>query len=137
MREAIFSSDGSKLIYSRGGPQSNIWRVPILSDRPATWADAQQLTFEQANLEFLDVSPDGQWLLFSSDRSGNQDLWKMPAGGGKIQQIATNPTPDWYPRWSPVSGRFKERGFNPSRTTAARTWTDVALASVGMTHDTS
>jgi TolB protein len=101
MQHAAFSPDGSKLIYSRGGEQLNIWRVPILSDRPATWSDAEQLTFDQAYLEYLDLSPDGQWLLFSSDRTGNHDLWKMPADGGEIQQMTSDPTPDWFPRWSP------------------------------------
>ncbi len=101
MQQATFSPDGRKLIYSRGGPQFNIWRVPVLSDRPSSWADAQQLTFEQAFIQHLDVSTEGQWFLFSSDRSGNQDLWKISAGGGEIQQITTNPTPDWWPRLSP------------------------------------
>jgi len=106
MQKAVFSPDGSKLIYSRGGRQYNIWRVPLLSDRPATWNDARQLTFEQAYIQYLDVSPDGQWLLFSSDRSGNQDLWMIPAGGGEIQQITTDTTPDWCPRWSPDGRRI-------------------------------
>ena len=30
------------------------------SDRPATWADAKQLTSEHAFIEFVDVSPDGE-----------------------------------------------------------------------------
>jgi Tol biopolymer transport system component len=89
------------LLYSKGGPQYNIWRVPIFTDRPAHWDDAQQVTFEQANLEYIDISPDGQWFLFSSDRSGNQDIWRMAVGGGEIQPITTNPAPDWFPRWSP------------------------------------
>ena len=37
---AAFSPDGTKLAYSRGGRVSNVWRAPILADRPATWADA-------------------------------------------------------------------------------------------------
>jgi Tol biopolymer transport system component len=105
MQQAAFSPDGRRLIYSRGGQQVNVWRVPILADRPATWADAEQLTFEQAFIQFLDVSRDGQWLIFSSDRSGNQDLWKMPVGGGEFQHLTTNPTPDWHPRLSPDGER--------------------------------
>ena len=40
------------------GRVSNVWRVPILSDRPATWADAVQLTSERAFIEFVDASPE-------------------------------------------------------------------------------
>ena len=101
MRSAVFSSDGSKLAYRRGTNVSNIWSIPILQDRPATWADARQLTFEQAFIEFLDLSPDGDQLIVSSDRSGNSDLWMISIEDGTMQQLTTDPTPDWAPKWSP------------------------------------
>ena len=102
---AAFSPDGTKLAYSRGGRVSNVWRVPILADRPATWADALRVTSERAYIEFVDVSPDGQQLAVSSDRRGNQDLWVLPATGGEMTPLTTDPTPDWNPRWSPDGSR--------------------------------
>ncbi len=101
MTSAAFSPDGTKLAYSRGRTVSNVWRVPILKDRPATWMDARQITFDEAYIEMLDVSRDTKRLLISSDRSGNPDLWVLPAEGGEMQQLTTDPTPDWAPAWSP------------------------------------
>ena len=101
INSAVFSPDGSKLAYSRGGKVSNVWRVPILADRPATWADALRVTSEHAYIEFVDVSPDGRQLALSSNRRGNQDLWVLPATGGEMTPLTTDPTPDWNPRWSP------------------------------------
>ncbi len=98
---ASFSTDGKKLAYSKGRLVSNVWQVPIFSDRPATWADARQITFDEAYIEMLDVSPDGSRLIVSSDRAGNPDLWILPAQGGELQQVTTDSTPDWAPRWSP------------------------------------
>jgi Tol biopolymer transport system component len=98
---AAFSPDGTKLAYARGGRVSNVWRVPILAERPATWADALRVTSERAYIEFVDVSPDGRQLAVSSDRRGNPDLWVLPASGGEMTQLTTDPTPDWSPRWSP------------------------------------
>ena len=49
----------------------------------------------------MDVSPDGQWLAVSSDRSGNKDLWVLPAAGGEPLQLTTDPWPEWAPQWSP------------------------------------
>ena len=101
IRRAAFSPDGSKLAYSKGDRVSNVFRVPILHDRVATWADARQITFDTAWLEVVDVSPDGSRLAVSSDRNGNQDLWILPAEGGEMTQLTTDPTPDWAPSWSP------------------------------------
>jgi Tol biopolymer transport system component len=98
---AVFAPDGSRLAYSRGGRVSNVWRVPLHPDRPATWADASQLTTERAFIEFVDISPTGSHLAISSDRRGNQDLWLLPASGGEMTPLAIDPTPDWNPRWSP------------------------------------
>jgi Tol biopolymer transport system component/predicted Ser/Thr protein kinase len=101
IRNIVFSRDGSKLAYSRYRRVANIWRIPILGDRLATWADSQQLTFDEAHVEGLDLSPDGKRLVFSSDRSGNKDLWLMPSEGGEMEQLTTDPFPDWMPSWSP------------------------------------
>lgn len=111
IREASVSADGTKLAYSKGGLVANVWRVPILADRPATWTDAEQLTFDEAYIEHLDVSPDGERLLISSDHAGNPDIWTLPAGGGELQQLTSDRTPDWSPRWSPDSNRIAFYSF--------------------------
>jgi Tol biopolymer transport system component/tRNA A-37 threonylcarbamoyl transferase component Bud32 len=101
MRRVAFSADGRKVAYSKGGRISNIWRVPVFPDRAATWADATQITLDEAHIEHLDVSPDGRRLVVSSNRSGNPDLWLLPAAGGDMERLTVDPTPDWCPRWSP------------------------------------
>jgi Tol biopolymer transport system component len=101
IRSAAFSPDRARLAYARGGRVSNVWRVPILSEGAATWADAKQVTAENALIEFVDVSPNGATLAVSSDRRGNQDLWLLPAAGGEMTQLTTDSAPDWSPRWSP------------------------------------
>jgi Tol biopolymer transport system component len=93
--------EGTRIAYSKGRWLANVWRVPIQPDRPATFADARQLTFDQAHVEYLDVSRDGKQLAFSSDRSGNPDIWILPtSGGADPQPFARDPTPDWNPAWS-------------------------------------
>ncbi len=101
MQHAAFTSDERKLVYSKGGPVANVWRVPILNDREAVWADAEQLTFDQAYIGALDLSPDGKDLLVSSDRGGNLDIWTVPIGGNAMRQLTIDPAPDLAPRLSP------------------------------------
>ena len=102
IRSAVFSSDGTKLAYSRGRFSSNVWRVPIFPDRVATWADVEQITFDTtSDADFVDVSPDGERLALTSDRAGNKDIWVLPSDGGEMMQLTTEPTHDWAPKWSP------------------------------------
>ncbi len=119
VRQAAFSRDGRRLAYSKGRRVGNVWRVPIRPDRPATWADAEQLTFDQAFIEYVDVSPDGTRLLISSDRSGNSDLWSLPSRGGEMRQLTADPTPDWNPRWSPDG---QQVAFYASRSGKREIW---------------
>jgi dipeptidyl aminopeptidase/acylaminoacyl peptidase len=101
IRSAALSPDGTKLAYSKGRRLANIWKVPILADRPATWAEAQQLTFDQALITFVSVSADRRRLAFSSDRNGNLDLWTLPVDGGELELFAAHPSEDFSPVESP------------------------------------
>jgi TolB protein len=118
MINAVFSADGKKLGYSKGRLVRNVFRAPILTDRPATWADIKQLTFDEADFESVDVSRDGR-LVLSSDRSGNWDLWTMSSGGGELQQITRDPALDAGPRWKPDG---KELVFYSNRTGHRQIW---------------
>jgi Tol biopolymer transport system component len=44
--------------------------------------------------EFADIRPsfshDGKWIYFSSNRSGRLEIWKVPPGGGPLQQLTHN-----------------------------------------------
>jgi Tol biopolymer transport system component len=106
MRRAALAADGSKLAYSKGARVANVWRVPIRENRTVTWEDAEQVTFDQAFIEFVSVARDGDHLLLSSDRSGNQNLWKLPSKGGAMEQLTITATPDWAPSLSPDGGEI-------------------------------
>jgi Tol biopolymer transport system component len=101
MRSASLSSDGSKLVYSQGRKIANVWRAPIPANGRVAWHDAQQITFDQAYIEFVNVSPDRKRLIVTSDRSGNPDLWQLSLDGGEMQHVVADPAPDWGGTWSP------------------------------------
>ncbi len=46
-------------------------------------------------------SPDGQRLLFTSDRSGNNDLWEMALQTGAVRRITEDPAEDQDPNYAP------------------------------------
>lgn len=46
-------------------------------------------------------SPDGNFLAFSSDRSGNFDIWVQSVNGGEAIRITSFDEHEWQPDWSP------------------------------------
>ena len=119
MTHVAFSADGRRLAYTRGRTARNAFRAPVTRDRAVTWADATQLTFDEAEIESIDVSRDGR-ILVSSDRGGNWDVWMFPAASGELQQLTTDPGVDAGPRWKPDGSGLV---FYSTRTGHREVWT--------------
>ena len=64
-----------------------------------------QLTFDAGLQGEPSWSPDGRMVAFSSDRSGNQDIWIQSVDGGSPVQVTNSPAHDVQPDWS-ADGRF-------------------------------
>ncbi len=92
----------SYLIYQKTRPQ------PTPVQRTLT-----QLTFDPGLEDEATWSPDGRFVAYASDRSGNFDIWVQPVGGGDAVQITKDPAQDWQPDWSPDGNQIafrSERG---------------------------
>jgi serine/threonine protein kinase len=46
-------------------------------------------------------APGGEWVAFSSNRSGNLDLWAVSTRTGVVRSITDDPADDWDPCFSP------------------------------------
>ena len=60
----------------RGYQVSDLY-VVALSTGGVPAAEPKRLTFDERDILGLDWTPDGQSLVFSSNRGGNQRLWKV------------------------------------------------------------
>jgi dipeptidyl aminopeptidase/acylaminoacyl peptidase len=82
-----------------GGTPRRVTHLPPFSNTRPSW------------------SRDGQWIFFGSDRSGRNEIWKMPAGGGQALQVTRSgganalESPDgtylYYTKEPPPSGLFR------------------------------
>jgi Tol biopolymer transport system component len=60
-------------------------------------ADTVRFTTDEGTWMNVDVSPDGQWVVF--DLLG--DLYRVPAAGGQAQRLTSGRAFDHQPRYSP------------------------------------
>jgi serine/threonine-protein kinase len=95
------SADGKRLAYARFRTLSNIWSIPVPTARAVSIAGARAVTTGDQTIEVVDVTRDGRWLVFNSDRSGSWQIYKMPAAGGEAIQLTTDSTGAFSPAWSP------------------------------------
>ena len=72
--------------------------APVRSEAPRTLS---RLTFDDGLQAQPTWSPDGRSIAYSSDRTGNFDIWVQPVAGGAAVQVTTDPANDWQPVWSP------------------------------------
>ena len=95
------SEDGRRLAYTALRTSANIWSLAIPRSGSVTAAGARPLTTGDQLIENVSVSRDGQWLAFSSDRTGDAEIYKMLAAGGEMIQLTASPGGDYQPEWSP------------------------------------
>lgn len=51
-------------------------------------------------------SPDGQWIAFMSQKSGNAEIYKMRSDGSNVVPLTSNPANDDTPSWSPDGSKI-------------------------------
>ncbi len=138
------SPDGDALVFDMLG---DIYALPVAGGK------ALRLTSGMAFDGQPVWSPDGETILFVSDRSGAENLWLMDADGGNLRQISLyddNPvlvSPEWAPdgqaiivtrywadrnayelwRFRPVPGNMGE----VLRSTRAKDGSEASISSLG------
>jgi Tol biopolymer transport system component len=91
------SADGRRLAYAAYTRTANVWSVPVPASGAVRLSRAEPVTTGTQEVEAFDVSADGRWLVFDSDRSGIQQLYRMPLQGGDVEQLTNDPEPAMGP----------------------------------------
>jgi serine/threonine protein kinase/Tol biopolymer transport system component len=92
---------GRRLAYALFEERSNVWRIPVPAHPPVSMAEAVPVTSGNQIIETFDISPDGRWLAFDSDRSGVSHIYRVPLSGGDPEQLTTDSAAHFWPRYSP------------------------------------
>jgi serine/threonine-protein kinase len=95
------SGDGRRLAYATFARTANVWTLPIPSHGSVSGSVAKPVTTGGQEIEGFDVSADGRWLVFDSNRGGTQQLYRMPTQGGDVEQLTNGEVPSLAPAFSP------------------------------------
>lgn len=97
----IAATGEGRIAYSAWATNVGIWSLPFPRSGPVSVSTAHPIMSTTESIEVVRLSPDGQWLAFDSDRSGNMDLYKMRIDGTGLQQLTRDSADDFRPSWSP------------------------------------
>jgi len=90
--------DGSRVAVSLLDPEhgnSNLWVIDSLH------GTSLRLTFNAGRDDFPVWSPNGREIIFASNRSGNMDLYQIPADGSEKERLILKSDQDKFPNsWS-------------------------------------
>jgi serine/threonine protein kinase/sugar lactone lactonase YvrE len=85
------------IVFSANSSRQNLRELPVrAAAREGRWLTRGQSTDRQPV-----YSPDGETVLFSSDRSGNNDLWAVSTKTGSLRRLTEHPAEDWDPGFTP------------------------------------
>ena len=95
--DKALSPDGKRLAFSAQHAPADGSQVYVAN------ADGSSPQLVTANIPsyFHGWSPDGRWLAFVGERSGNFDIYRISSRGGKEERLTTSPGFDDGPDYSP------------------------------------
>jgi serine/threonine protein kinase len=88
-----------RVVFDSARPSQSLREID-LRGKPGSIAE-RLLTRGNSHDRQPTYSPNGEAILFSSNRSGNLDLWEVSTRTGALRRITDDPSNDWDPAYSP------------------------------------
>ena len=101
VRPMSFTPDGKRLFYSIYNQQSSfdIWSVPVMTEEGNLRLGSPELFLQTpAEESAASVSPDGRWIAYQSNESGETETYVRALTGRAVKQISSGG--GLYPKWS-------------------------------------
>ena len=95
------SADGRRLAHAKFAVVENIWSIPIPRSGPVSIRDKVPVTTGNQVVETQALSPDGEWIVFSSNIGGGFDVYKQRVTGGQPELIVDLDFVAFATDWSP------------------------------------
>jgi dipeptidyl aminopeptidase/acylaminoacyl peptidase len=109
------SRDGYRLTYSLVNSLSNIFAAPLTAGGVTPASALRAITDENQTVETVDVTADGAWLAFESNRGGRSHIYKLSLVSGELVQLTNGPAEEFAPKWSPDAKRIAFHRREPTK----------------------
>jgi Tol biopolymer transport system component len=81
------------IVFGTGSPRQNVRETSLgAGSEKSRWLTRGNSTDRQPA-----YSPDGEWVIFSSNQSGNLDIWEVPTKKEAARRLTDDPAEDWDP----------------------------------------
>ena len=87
-----------RLVFEARSLRQNLREYALKPGAPGT---GQWLTRGNSTDRQPVYTPDGEWLVFSSNRAGQLDLWALSTGSGAVRRLTDDAAEDWDPFFAP------------------------------------
>ncbi len=111
-------SDGSQMAYADFRLSQNIYRIEIDPEAGTLEEEPVAITRGFRLVQGVDVSPDGQWLAYTT-RSAQEHIFVSRVDGTDLRQLTDDEFKNRSPRWSPDG---KQIAFYTDRTGNYEIW---------------
>jgi eukaryotic-like serine/threonine-protein kinase len=95
-----FSGDGTRLAFESRVTDANVRKATLDLSTESVRADPVAVTSGSRPWVYVDVSPDGEWLVLAPQFM-KEDLYVTKIGTTEVRQITDDADRDRMPRWSP------------------------------------
>jgi TolB protein len=92
----------TRIAYSVPVRRANVWAVPVPRDTVLSFsAVGTPVTSGTDLIELLNVTPDGKWLIYDSNKHGNPDIFRRAIGGDSVERLTDDPRREYAGVMSP------------------------------------
>jgi serine/threonine protein kinase/Tol biopolymer transport system component len=110
------SMRGGRLAYIYQKRDTNIWRAPGPNSKAKDKAPVKLISSTRKD-DGMQFSPDGKHIVFTSDRSGNYEIWVAASDGQNPTQLtnfggAHTGTPRWSPDGTRIAFDSRPEGYS-------------------------
>jgi Tol biopolymer transport system component len=95
------SGDGSRIAYSSVLMTQNVQKLELEPGSATSTGNAEWVTRGSVQWSSVDISADGEWLVFYSRARPEGDLYVARVDGSGLRQLTSDDAIDRVPRWSP------------------------------------